>query len=235
MKAFLLAAGKGTRLKPLTDHLPKVMIPVAGKPILERHIQQLVASGISDIFINLHHLPEKIQAYFRDGQKWGVRITYSHEPKILGTAGAVKKLEKSLDGGPFLVVYGDNYVNVDYADLIAYARRKKGVGTLAVFEKADVLGSGIVQIGPGERILRFVEKPRAEDVFSHWVNAGIFLFQPEVFEFIGSDYADFGYDVLPEIMRRRGRLFAYKLKSPVWAIDSRELLDELRSQEGRVR
>ncbi|MDH4196072.1 MAG: nucleotidyltransferase family protein, partial [Candidatus Aminicenantes bacterium] len=231
MKAILLAAGKGTRLKPLTDRTPKVMIPVAGKPLLEWHVRQLAAAGIKDIFINLHHLPEKIRAYFRTGRTWGVRIRYSYEPEILGTAGAVKKLKEHLDSEPFLVVYGDNFIELDYAGLIAYARRKNGVGTVAVVKKADVQGSGIVKIGPGHRILRFAEKPRPEDVFSHWVNAGIFYFHPGVFEFIGSHHSDFSYDVLPSILQRRGRLFAYKLESDVWAIDSLKLLDRVRKEK----
>jgi len=235
MKAFLLAAGKGTRLKPLTDTIPKVMIPVAGRPILEHHVRHLADAGIREIYVNLHHLPRKIKAYFGDGRKWGVRITYSHERRILGTAGAIRKLEKSLNSEPFLVIYGDNYLRVDYAAFAAYGRRKAGVGTMAVFKKDDVRGSGIVEIGPGQRILRFAEKPPAEDVFSRWVNAGLYYFRPEIFAFIGSEYADFGFDVLPAVLRRGGRLFAYKLASEVWAIDSPALLDGVRSQEGRVR
>jgi len=232
MKAFLLAAGKGIRLKPLTDRIPKVMIPVAGKPILEYHVEQLAASGIREIFINLHHLPEKIKGYFQAGQKWGVHIKYSYEPAILGTAGAVKRLEKSLAREPFLVIYGDNYLQSDYADLIASAERKNGIGTVAVFKKEDVGGSGIVEIGAGQRILRFAEKPKAKDVFSHWVNAGIYYFQPAVFKFIESDYSDFGFDVLPYLLQRGERLYAYKLKTAVWAVDSLELLDQLRKRKG---
>ena len=232
MKAFLLAAGKGIRLKPLTDRIPKVMIPVAGKPILEYYVEQLAASGIREIFINLHHLPEKIKGYFQDGQKWGVHIKYSYEPEILGTAGAVKRLEKSLAREPFLVIYGDNFLQSDYADLIAHAERKNGIGTVAVFKKKDVGGSGIVEIGAGQRILRFAEKPKAKDVFSQWVNAGIYYFQPAVFEFIESDHSDFGFDVLPYLLQREERLYAYKLKTAVWAVDSLELLDQLRKQKG---
>ena len=231
MKAFLLAAGKGIRLKPLTDRIPKVMIPVAGKPILEYHVEQLAASGIREIFINLHHLPEKIKSYFQDGQKWGVHIKYSYERAILGTAGAVKRLEKSLAREPFLVIYGDNYLHSDYADLIAYAARKDGVGTVAVFKKNDVAGSGIVEVGRGQRILRFAEKPKAEEVFSHWINAGIYYFRPAVFEFIKSDYSDFGFDVLPYLLQQGEKLYAYKLKTAVWAVDSLELLDQLRNQK----
>jgi NDP-sugar pyrophosphorylase family protein len=232
MKAFLLAAGKGIRLKPLTDRIPKVMIPIAGKPILEYHVEQLAASGIREIFINLHHLPEKIKGFFQDGRKWGVHIKYSYEPEILGTAGAVKRLKKSLAREPFLVIYGDNYTQLDYADFIAHAERKNGIGTVAVFEKKDVRECGIVEIGPGQRILRFLEKPKPEDVFSHWVNAGIYYFQPAVFEFIGSDYSDFGFEVLPYLLQQGERLFAYKLKTAVWAVDSRDLLDQLRKRKG---
>ena len=118
MKAVLLAAGKGERLKPLTENLPKVMISINGKPILEYHIEMLANAGTTDVFINLHHLPEKIMEYFKDGKKWGLKIQYSYEPEILGTAGAVKKLEKELRPGPFLVIYGDNFLKINYRDFI---------------------------------------------------------------------------------------------------------------------
>ena len=121
MKAVLLAAGKGTRLKPLTDNIPKVMIQINGKAILEYHIEQLAETGIIDIYINLHYLSEKIKNHFEDGRKWGVKINYSYEPEILGTAGALKKLSRELRTDPFLVVYGDNFLEINYKDFIEYA------------------------------------------------------------------------------------------------------------------
>jgi NDP-sugar pyrophosphorylase family protein len=227
MKAVLLAAGKGTRLRPLTDEMPKVMIPIAGKPILEHHIVHLAEAGIREIYINLHHLPERITSHFGDGGKWGVRIRYSFEPEIMGTAGAVKKLESELRGGPFLVVYGDNYLEMDLSGFIEASAARDGVGTIAVFEQADVNGSGILELGKDDEIVRFKEKPAPDEVFSHRVSAGLFYFRPAIFEYIPSGYSDFGLDVIPKILMSGGRLFAHRLRGGVWAIDDIELLNTL--------
>ena len=227
MKAVLLAAGKGVRLKHLTENLPKVMIPINGKPILEYHIEMLADAEITDVFINLHHLPEKIMEYFKDGKKWGLKIRYSYEPEILGTAGAVKRLEKELRPGSFLVIYGDNFLKIDYGDFIRYSEKKNGVGTIAAFWKEDVRESGILSVGYRQKISRFVEKPKLEEVFSHWVSAGVFYFREKVLDFIEPKYADFGFDVVPKILKEGKELYAYKLKGMVWGIDTLELLDEL--------
>ena len=227
MKAVLLAAGKGERLKPLTENFPKVMISINGKPILEYHIEMLADSEITDVFVNLHHLPEKIKEYFKNGAKWGLKIQYSYEPEILGTAGAVKKLEKELRPGPFLVIYGDNFLKIDYGDFIRYSEKKNGVGTIAAFWKEDVKESGILSVGYRQKISRFVEKPRPEEVFSHWVSAGVFYFREKVLDFIEPEYADFGFDVVPRMLKEGKELYAYKLKGMVWGIDTLELLDEL--------
>jgi NDP-sugar pyrophosphorylase family protein len=227
MKAVLLAAGKGMRLRPLTDEIPKVMIQIAGKPILEHHVEHLAGAGIREIFINLHHLPERITSHFRDGQKWGVRIRYSLEPEILGTAGAVKKLEAELRGAPFLVVYGDNFSKFDFADFISWSEKAGGLGTVAVFDKEDVAGSGVVDIGSDGRIVRFLEKPAPNEILSHWVNAGIYRLSEDILDDIPPGYSDFGHNIFPEAIRCGKKIFAYKSKEPVWAIDSRELWDEL--------
>lgn len=228
IKTVLLAAGKGTRLRPLTDRVPKVMVPINGKPVLEYHIERLARYGIRDIIINLHYLSEVIKAHFSDGSKWGVNIQYSFEPEILGTAGAVKNLEHCLSGAPFLVIYGDNIVDIDYEAFVRYSETRDGLGTIAVFEQEDVSGSGIVEIGGGDRILRFLEKPKPQEVFSHWVNAGVFWFDPRIFEFVRHGSSDFSFDVFPRLLDDNERLFAYKLGTRVLAIDQYDLLKKAR-------
>lgn len=234
IKAVVLAAGKGTRLKPLTETLPKVMIPVAGKPVLEYHLEQLAAAGIRDVFINLHHLAETIKAYFENGRRWGIRITYSYEPDILGTAGAVKNLEDKLGAAPFLVVYGDNFLSMDYKDFISFSASRAGIGTIGVFEKSDVRGSGILSFDKDHRVIRFKEKPREEEIFSHWVSAGVFYFQKSVMEHIKPGISDFGFNVLPELIHDGEKIFAYPLTNPVWALDDPQLLHELKAQTERT-
>jgi mannose-1-phosphate guanylyltransferase len=227
MKAIILAAGKGTRLRPLTDALPKVMVPANDKPILEYHLGNLARAGIKEVFINLHYLPETITKHFGDGSRWGVRIRYSYESEILGTAGAVGKLKSFLRDGPFLVVYGDNYLEVDLAAFIDASEARDGIGTIAVFEKADVAGSGTLELGKDDEILRFKEKPAPSEVFSHWVNAGIFYLRPDIFGHIPAGFSDFGLDVVPSVLRKRVLLYAYRLSGGVWAIDDLNLLSAL--------
>jgi len=235
MKAVLLAAGKGTRLKPLTDNIPKVMIPINGKPILEYHIEQLAETEVREVFINLHHLPKKIKAYFQDGRKWGLNIQYSYESEILGTAGAVKKLENKLGKEPFLGVYGDNFLDINYKDFVGCAQSNNGIGTVVVFNKEDVPGCGILDIGENNRVIRFKEKPAEDEIFSNWVSAGVFYFRKKIFKYIDPGFSDFGFDVLPRILDRKERLFAYKLNSEVLAVDRLELLTKLRKQKSNVR
>ena len=224
MKAVLLAAGLGTRLRPWTNMLPKVMIPVGGKPPLERHLKRLQDAGIEEVFINLHHLPDKISGHFGDGKRWGLRIHYSYEPKLLGTAGAVKNLERKLSDGPFLVIYGDNTVDADYADIARFGEENDTLGIVAVVEKDDVSGSGIVEFGADGRIVRFLEKPEPAAAASRWINAGIYRFEPRLFEHLKPGISDFGRDVFPHLLKRGESLLAYILKGPVIAVDTPDLL-----------
>jgi NDP-sugar pyrophosphorylase family protein len=228
IKAVVLAAGKGTRLRPLTDRIPKVMVPIDGKPVLEYHIEQLAKSGINEIFVNLHYLPHVIKEYLSDGSKWGVRINYSLEPEIMGTAGAVRRLEKHLAADPFLVIYGDNLLELDFSKFVEYSSAQKGLGTIAVFEKEDVTGCGILEIDGGNRILKFSEKPKPEEVFSHWVNAGVYWLNPGIFRYLPDGVSDFSSDIFPAVLRNHEPLYAYKLEGDVQAIDNPKLLNKLR-------
>jgi len=230
MKAVVLAAGKGTRLRPLTDELPKVMIPINGKPVLEYHIMQLAKAGVRDVFINLNYLPGKITDYFNSGKRWDMKINYSWESTILGTAGAVNNLKNDLKAGPFLVIYGDNYLDIDYKDFIRCSEKNGGVGSVVVFWKENVYGTGILDFANDMRVKRFKEKPAQSEVFSHWVNAGVFYFNESIFNFISPGFSDFGHDVLPRILEKKEKIFAYKLKNKVWGIDSFELLSELEAE-----
>jgi NDP-sugar pyrophosphorylase family protein len=230
MKAVVLAAGRGARLKPWTDSRPKVMIWVGGKPPLERHLEGLRAAGIKEVFVNLHHLPEAIRSYFGDGEPWGLRIRYSYEPELLGTAGAVKILERELGQEPFLVIYGDNTIDFDFSDFMHFAEVSNALGTMAVFKKDDTSGSGVVEFDAKGRILRFLEKPEGGAAAGRWVNAGIYCFGPRLFEFLEPGFSDFGRDVFPLLLKRGETLLAYVLKSPLLAVDT---LDLLRAATGR--
>jgi len=224
MKAMILAAGQGTRLRPLTDHIPKCMVSIGGKPVLEHTIEWLRRYGVTEIIINLHHLPEAIRGYFGDGQKWGVRITYSLEHRPLGTAGGVRNVAWLFDG-PFFVWYGDNLSTCDLSRLYQFHQAKGGLATIALHHRDDPTQSGIVALDEDDRIVRILEKPRLDQVFSHWVSAGIFVLEPQVLEAIPAEGApDFGRDVFPALLDHGVSLYGYRMAGDegLWWIDTPE-------------
>ena len=213
MKAMILIAGSGTRLRPLTDRLPKCMVPIAGKPVLLHTIEWCRDYGIREIVLNPCHLAEVITGYFGDGRQLGVQIHYSIEEHPLGTAGGVKQAARFFEANePFLVWYGDNLSRCNLARLCEFHRTNGGLATLALHCREDVAQSGIVGLDAASRINRFLEKPPPEQVFSHWVNAGIYLLEPPVLEAIpGDGPSDFGREVFPRLLSQGAALFGYRL------------------------
>jgi NDP-sugar pyrophosphorylase family protein len=238
MKALVLAAGRGERLRPLTDNIPKPMVTVAGRPVLEYNIHLLAAHDVREIAINLHHRPEVTQRHFGDGSRFGVRIRYSYEPDLLGTAGAVRKLAGFLDE-TFFVVYGDNLTTIDLTRLMQRHRSRQAAAvTMALYYRENPEASGIVGLDAEDRILRFLEKPCREEVFSHWVNAGVLVVDPAIISRIPADRpSDFGRDILPALIADGLACYGYRMTDPekLWWIDSPEDLqrtEELLSQAG---
>src|SRR3989344_735422 len=135
-QAVILCAGLGTRLRPVTDTIPKPMLPLLGKPMLEYNIEQFKKHGVTEFFFNLHYLPEVIREYFGDGSKWGVKITYNFEPKILGTAGGMKSFEDKLDD-TFFLIYGDMLSLVDYSKMAEEFFKKPGAVGMQRMKKTD--------------------------------------------------------------------------------------------------
>lgn len=209
MKAMILAAGKGTRLLPLTDSLPKPMVPLHGKPLLEYTVEWLKEYDVSEVAINLHHHPEAITNYFGNGEKWDLQIVYSREEELLGTAGAIKKLEWFFDG-TFLVIYGDNLSNCNLKKLIDFHHAKDGLGTIVLFKRDDTSASGIAQLDNDYRIIRFMEKPEKAVSFSNLVNAGLYILEPEIMNYIpiGQPY-DFGRELFPKLLSSDEKLYGY--------------------------
>lgn len=229
MKAMILAAGRGERLRPLTDNIPKCMIPVGDKPLLEHTIERLSKCGVKDIIINLCHLSEKIMDHFGDGRRWGINIQYSMEKQLLGTAGGVRNVSWFFDE-PFLVWYGDNICTCDLERLFLFHSTKGGVATIALYQRSDVSQSGIVGVDGYDQIIRFLEKPTAEQAFSNLVNAGVYVLDPRVFRWIPEEgSSDFARDVFPAMLADNQPLFGYRLSSRelLWWIDRPEDLDNL--------
>jgi mannose-1-phosphate guanylyltransferase / phosphomannomutase len=222
VKIMFLAAGMGTRLKPLTDHMPKCMVPVMGKPLLEHNIVWARQYGFSDVIINLHYQPQAIRDYFQDGSQWGVHITYSDEAEILGTAGAVRRVMDLLDG-PVCIWYGDNLSTCSLPDLVEFHRQQNAAATIVLFRREDTGASGIVAFDENKRVTRFLEKPTPEEVFSKWVNAGIYILEPEVIAAIPEDRpSDFSRDIFPALLAAGKPLAAYCLErgEGLWWIDT---------------
>jgi len=229
-KAMVLAAGRGTRLRRLTEQTPKCMIPLGGKPLLEYTITWLRRHGVMEVMINLHHLPAAVTEYFGDGSRWDLRITYSHESEPLGTAGGVKNVAPFFDG-PFFVWYGDNLSTCRLDRLWEFHRRMGGLATIALYHREDPWHSGIVGLDDQHRITRFLEKPKREEVFSHWISAGIFVLQPGVLDAIpGGRPVDFGRDIFPALLARGQPLYGYRMSGDegLWWIDR---LEDLRRVE----
>ncbi|MCC8064808.1 MAG: nucleotidyltransferase family protein, partial [Clostridiales bacterium] len=178
MKAIILSGGQGTRLYPVTTELPKPMIPLLGRPLLEHILLLLRRSGVTEAAVTLHCMPEAIRAWFGDGSDWGMRLTYFTEDAPLGTAGSVGACREFLEGEEdFLVLPGDCVCDFDLSSVIAAHRQAGAVATLLLHKAANPLEYGLVHTDEAGRVLRFVEKPGWSQVFTNKVNTGIYLFR----------------------------------------------------------
>lgn len=214
MHAIILAGGFGTRLRPLTDDTPKPMLPVNGVPILEHHVRSLVKHGITDITISTGYLPEVIQDHFKDGVDFGANITYSHEDEPLGTGGAVKQAAKD---EPFVLVWGDNMHDVDYHGL--QQAHVDGV-TMVLTQREDVEHFGVAELDD-QVIKGFVEKPKKEDAPSNWINAGIFMINPEVLDILPEGESSIEKQCF-EVIVTQGKLSAFFHDGQWYPTDTQE-------------
>jgi len=201
MKAVIMAGGEGTRLRPLTCNLPKPMVPVANKPIMEHIIELLKKHEFSDIAVTLQFMPDLIREYFGDGGEFGIGLRYFVEETPLGTAGSVKNAEKFLDE-TFLVISGDALTDINIRRAVDFHYKKGSMATL-VLKKVDIpLEYGIVVTDDGGRITRFLEKPSWGEVFSDTVNTGIYILSPEIFSYYKKDEMfDFSKDLFPRLLK----------------------------------
>ena len=226
MKAVLLAAGKGKRLGELTRAIPKPMVPISGKPVIEWNVDLCKQHGITDLFINLHHLPNAIIDHLGSGSRFGVSITYAQEPELLGTAGGVKQFSSSLKDNHFFVIYSDNWSDYDLKAIHRHHRETQADMTIALFHLADVRLSGVAILDKNSRILKFIEKPKTGPPPSHWVNSGIFLMEPRLLAQIPDGPCDFGREVIPEWITKGVHIVGMKMEQKVIPIDNPVLLDK---------
>jgi mannose-1-phosphate guanylyltransferase len=199
--AVILAGGAGKRLKPLTEHRPKPLIPVAGKPCIDYVIRSLVSADFKRIIITTGYMSDRVIKSIADGAQYGAHILYSFEEVPVGTAGAVKKVEGFLNG-TFVVASGDVLADVDIRGLYEFHKKKKAVATMALTRVDDPTDFGIVGLAKDGCIKRFKEKPRKEEVFSNLINAGIYVLEPKVLDYIPPNAMyDFAKNVFPALLK----------------------------------
>ncbi len=222
-KAMILAAGEGTRLRPLTLETPKPLLTINGTPLIEHTLNWLKSHGIKEVAINLYHLGEQIKDYLDDGSWMGMKIIYSEEETLLGTSGGVKKVEAFFDGS-FVVFYGDTLTDFDLAEMIELHCEKKASASIALFEASDPSQYGIVKMDEAGRINGFVEKPQAPipDLMPPLLaNAGVYVIDKEVMSYVPeSGFSDFGYDIFPKLIDTGVPIYGYQLKTDDYFIDT---------------
>ncbi|MEW6702089.1 MAG: nucleotidyltransferase family protein [Bacteroidota bacterium] len=243
MKAIILAAGRGERLKEITNCIPKPMIEFRGKPVLQYNIELCKRYGVEEIYINLHHLPFKITDYLGDGEKFGVKIKYSFEEELLGTAGAVAKIAKNYwkdnvlksasykesgSHNPFYVIYGDQISEFDLNSLKEkYDQQIRidnyCIGVIAFHYREDVTHSGVAEFDSNFKIVRFIEKPRPVETESHWVNAGVYYLDYKILNHIPSGSSDFGKQIFPNLLEKKLTVYGVCEHKSVHVFDTPEM------------
>jgi mannose-1-phosphate guanylyltransferase/mannose-1-phosphate guanylyltransferase/phosphomannomutase len=209
---MVLAAGLGTRLRPITYEMPKPMVPVLNRPVMEHIVRLLARHGFTETIANLHWFPELIRGHFGDGSDFGVHLSYSPEEQLLGTSGGVRRAADFL-GGSFLVISGDALTDIDLTAMRGFHESHDGIATLATKRVADTSQFGVAITAADGRIQGFQEKPDPAEALSDLANCGIYMFRSEIFDFFPApgasraagpgdpeDFADWAMDVFPRLL-----------------------------------
>jgi NDP-sugar pyrophosphorylase family protein len=219
--ALILAAGSGRRIRSVSKSIPKPLIEIGGAPVLVHNLRLLARHGVKRAWINLHFRPRAIRKAVGTGLKYKVRVSYSDEPRLLGTSGAVRKLARPLGRAPFFVLYGDNYTDCDLRALAALHRRKRAAVTIAGFDPRVNPNSGIaggrIRASKEGRVIEFVEGRKNARGF---VNAGVYAVDPRVLAYIPQGFSDFGKDLFPALLRAGEKICLYRMKGFCLALDT---------------
>ena len=236
---MVLCAGHGTRLGDLTREIPKPMLPIHGKPLLEYTLCYLVKHGIDQVVINLHYMPEVIRGYFGNGTRSGIRIIYSYEETLLGTAGGPRKAAHILSrSDSFFLLYGDLLIDQDLSAMMAFHREKQAWATLLLHQRRG--SNSLVAMDEANRIVAFVERPSKEQRDQNpfpWVNSGVYVLNSKVLDRIPGDVpCDFPRDIFPDLVKS-GPCYGFPLSGYRCAIDSPSRYEEAKAAvaEGRYR
>ncbi|MBI3599922.1 MAG: nucleotidyltransferase family protein [Nitrospinae bacterium] len=222
MKAMILAAGYGERMKPLTDKIPKPLLPLDNKPILHYTLKLLKKNGIKEIVINLHHLHQMVIDAFGDGSSYGMKIHYSYEKEILGTAGGIKAAEKFLRDGTFLVINSDIITNIDINKVLEFHRGKKAVITMVLREDADADRYGAIEIDSTGRVRKFLGITKRDEgrgtrdegrgqPLKKLMFTGIHIFEPDIFnEIPPGRYCGITEEIYPKLINSNAHVYGYE-------------------------
>jgi len=225
-KVLILAAGRGIKMRPLTYEIPKTLIPVKGKPILEYSIDLLRDNGFKDIYIFIGHLGEKIVSHFGDGSRFGVKITYIKEKKEQGTAAPLRVTKKYLRKAPFIMLYGDVLIDINIKDFVEFHQSHGGLATMAVTSSDNPYEFGVVGLH-GNKVVKFREKPEKKKGVSHLINAGFFAFNPKIINYIPTKgYSMLEKDVLPKLTNE-GQLYGYPFEGQWYDVGTPEIYEEV--------
>ncbi|MFH1133266.1 MAG: nucleotidyltransferase family protein [Nanoarchaeota archaeon] len=205
-RCVILAGGKGTRLRPITYEIPKALIPIHGKTLTEHLFDLLRHYDIQEVTMAVGHMADKIKAYYGDGTKFGMRISYVEESEPLGTAGPMRLARQQLTS-TFIVQNGDELKNINIHDMYQFHRKNKALATIALTTMSDPSHYGVAKLD-GPRILSFVEKPPLGKQPSNLINSGFYILEPEVLNYIPKGYAMFEKDVFPKLAAI-GKLYGY--------------------------
>ncbi|HEY6332257.1 MAG TPA: NDP-sugar synthase, partial [Blastocatellia bacterium] len=209
MQAIILAGGKGTRLRPLTMHTPKPIVPLANQPFLLYQIELLKRADVLDLVLSLSYQPQKIEDRLGDGTDHGVRISYTVEASPLGTAGAYKNARAHINDTT-VILNGDILTDVDLNEVIRVHRQRKAVATIMLTPVANPASYGLVQTSDDGRVVRFLEKPKQEEITCNTINAGVYVLEPRVLDYVpdGEPFM-FEYGVFPKLLEKREPFFSY--------------------------
>lgn len=235
-KALILSAGQGIRLKPLTDKCPKSMLKIDGKPLLEHIINLLKHYGIREIGINLYYLPGVITNYFGNGKDFGVKIKYSRERKLLGSAGALNNF-KHFFKDRFVVIYGDLLTSVNLKKMFDFHMKYKVMATVGLYRVNNPTECGVVKLEKDARITHFLEKPKKSEVFTNLANAGIYVVEPEIMKYIPKNRPyDFGKELFPQLLKKGIAMYGYPIKEYLIDIGTKDKYKKAKKDfiEGRV-
>lgn len=208
MKAFILAAGLGTRLRPLTFKKPKPLIEINGRPIIDYVLEWLVNQGIKEVIINLHYMPDMIKRYLSRRGEFGLKITYSYEKNILGTAGALKKKEKELKE-TFLVAACDSLTNIDIKKALAFHKNKKALATMILKKIKNLEEYGIIGLDNQGRVCQFLNKYKSKEPATKAAHTGIAILEPGILKYIPSNKFYGLEKVYLQMLEKGDPLFGY--------------------------